>query len=303
METDRTSMRRTQRVAPRLAVNDRPPLEVGQTKHDGAWAIAQPLGGGERYLRYKALGKGLRPAELKEYFPSRWRRIDGVPQPVQNDDFEIGLASYFREALESARMLSMHPGLVMTFDVFFDGPGFGAAYEWIEGESLEAVLIRQTALERDELWPILRQAGDALLHLHELGYLHRDISPGNILIESNGKVRVTDYETISPYPKTRSFRDTVTINPDYAAIELHSKFALYGPETDVYAFAATAYHALTGRRPPPARLRIASPTVPPAFTVRPGISEAASDAVARGLSLRAKDRTPTIAQFLRELGL
>ncbi|HRK22281.1 MAG TPA: hypothetical protein PLX06_10745, partial [Fimbriimonadaceae bacterium] len=113
-------------------MNERPPLEIGQTKHGGAWAVASQAGQGERYLRYKAFGKGLRPAELKEYFPARWQRIDGLPQPVQNEEFEVGLAAYFRGALESAHMLSMHPGLVMTYDVFVDGPGFGAAYEWIE---------------------------------------------------------------------------------------------------------------------------------------------------------------------------
>lgn len=290
------------RVA-RTIVNERPPLEVGTAVKGGAWAVAQSLGAGERYFRYKAIGKGLRMAELKEYFPARWKRIDGHPTPCQNEAFELGLAEYFREALELARVLSMHPGLVMTYDVFSEGPTFYAVYEWLEATSLESMIQSKGRLTRDELWPIARQVAESLEHLHELGFLHRDISPDNVLIEADGRARLVDYETLSPYPKTRSYADTVTINPNYAPIELHSKFAAYGPESDVYAFAATLYYALTGTRPPPARLRIASPTYPPAFSMRVGISEGASDALDRALAVRAKERTPTIAQLAEDLGL
>jgi len=288
---------------PRTIVNERHPLEVGTALHGGAWAVAQALGEGERYLRYKALGKGLRPAELKEYFPARWARQGEAPAPVENAEFELGLAAYFREALESAKVLSMHPGLVMTFDVFEQGATFYAAYEWLEGSSLERKIQQKGFMSRDEFWPVLRQVADAASHLHSLGYLHRDISPDNVFLEDGGKARLCDYETLSPFPKTRSYQDTVTLNPHYAPIELHSKFPTYGPESDVYALAATTYYALTGRRATPARLRIASPTVPPAFTVRAGISEGVSDALDRAMAVRARERTPSVADFLSELGL
>lgn len=287
----------------RTIVNERPPLEVGTALHGGAWAIAQALGKGERYLRYKALGKGLRPGELKEYFPARWARIGLTPSPAQDAEFELGLAAYFREALESARELSTHPGLVMTYDVFEEGKTFCAVYEWLEGESLERCIQRKGFLTRDELWPALRQIADAVSHFHSQGYLHRDISPDNVFLEESGKARLVDYETLSPFPQTRSYRDTVTLNPHYAPIELHSKFPAYGPESDVYALAATVYYALTGRRATPARLRISNPTVPPAFTVRAGISEGVSDALDRAMAVRARERTPTVAEFIAELGL
>lgn len=287
----------------RPVLHERPPLDVGVTTPGGAWAVAQFLGAGERFLRYKALGKGLRPAVLKEYFPARWRRVDGTPTPDRDEAFELGLAKHFREALESARVLTMHPGLIMTFDILDFGASFFAAYEWVDGEDLGARVRTRGPLLQSELAEVLRQAGDALEHLHGLGYLHGDVSPDNLIIEESGRVRLTDYERVTPYPKVRFYQDTVTINPDFAPIEMHSKFASYGPETDVYSLAATAYFALTGQRPTPARLRIANPTVPPAFSQRPGVSEAVSDAIDHAMALRASERTPTVAQFLDELGV
>jgi serine/threonine protein kinase len=280
---------------------EREPLPIGTPLKGGAWAIAELLAKGGRHLQYKAMGRALRKAAVKEYFPPNWERTAEGLLPLENPVKELALRDFFRGALEMTRDIPSHPSMLMTYDILEERGTTYAAYEWHEGRNLAEIIRCKGSLPLEAALPIVLQVAAGLTHLHGHGFLHRDINPLNILVEANGRTRIADYETASPYPKTRSFPGMAIVNPDYAPIELLSIFPTNGPESDVYALAAVMYHMLTGRHPRPAASRVASPSLPPAHSVKPSIPDSISKALDRAMMVRAKDRTPTIESFLQDI--
>lgn len=286
---------------PRLVLNERPPLPVGKPLHDGAWAIAEFVCEGGRHLQYKAMGRALRKSALKEYFPPVWRRDGDLVIPDREPEMEHALRRFYLEGLRIAREVPSHPSLLVTYDLFEERGTHYAAYEWHEGLSLAELLRRTGALPIAMALSVVEHVGSALGHLHGLQLLHRDVNPFNVLVQPGGKAHLADYETLSPYPAARQFTGMTLVNPDFAPIELLSTFSSYGPESDVYSLAALAYLTLTGKRPTPSAQRAANPRLAPAHQIKPGIPVHISKALDRALSLRSKERTPTVLSFLDDL--
>ncbi len=280
----------------RSPVSDRPPLEVGAAVKGGAWAVARYEGAGRRMLRYLAMGRAGRRAELKEYFPAGWRRTPIGYEPLENESSEREIAAFARQGFEIAQDLPSHPNQARTLEVFEDSGTFFVIQEWLEGESLEARVQRSGPLPLDEARSAIAQAGSGLAALHGLGRLHRDVSPGNVLLVP-GRALIFDYELLTPFPEVRKLGTKVLANPAYAPLELLSVFPRYGPESDVYGLAATLYFALGGKPAPPAARRTTAPKLPPL----PRIPEPVMAAISRAMAVRAKDRTPTVAAFLEEV--
>src|SRR5438309_9748831 len=100
----------------------------------------------------------------------------------------------FRAEAQHAAALS-HPHIACVFDygetVAQDGSGETLAYlvmELVEGEPLSSVLRREGPLAIDTTLTLLRQAGSALGEAHRVGMVHRDVKPGNILVDPDGNV-------------------------------------------------------------------------------------------------------------------
>jgi serine/threonine-protein kinase len=149
-----------------------------------------------------------------------------------------------------------HPGIAAVHDygetaALPDGP-HDTAYlvmELVEGEPLAAILATHHRLSAEQTLDILEQAGLALQAAHERGYVHRDVKPGNIMIGSNGTVKLTDFgiaKAADAAPVTRSGMVMGTahyIAPEQALGEEAS------PASDVYSLAVVGYECLMGHRP------------------------------------------------------
>lgn len=294
-------LRRSERsdAAP-AAVPEREPLAVGTALKNGAWAIAEYIGASERLLRYKAMGRALRKAFICEYFPLGWNRC--------GDEFETGEMGLSRSGLEFllgsfaiARDLTFHPCLARTFDCFEDRQTIYAACEWLEGESLADMIQTRGALSLDLVEGALRDAASALDHIHAQGLLHRDVTPANLWLESGKGARIIDYETISPYPTPRLLNDSIPTTVAYAPLEFMSVFPAYGPQSDVYMLAATAYAALTGRKPTPSAFRVSDPRLPLVHDLRRDLPSQLGLALDRGLRVRAQERPESATALVAEM--
>ncbi|WP_189148556.1 serine/threonine-protein kinase [Streptomyces lacrimifluminis] len=157
-----------------------------------------------------------------------------------------------REARAAARI--RHPGVVAVHDVTeVDGRPL-IVMELVNGRSLDDVLSERGTLEPHEAAGIGAQVMDALAAAHRVGVLHRDVKPGNILLETSGRVVLTDFgiatmEDPGDGSATHLTRSGELVGSlDYLAPE-RAQGNDPGPASDIWALGATLYAAVEGASP------------------------------------------------------
>ena len=161
---------------------------------------------------------------------------------------DTGFLERFRtEARNSARL--SHPNIAALYDY---GEQDGSAYlvmELVLGEPMSDLLDRQPVLPTSRLLPILAQTARALHAAHVAGVVHRDVKPGNILLATSGRVKITDFGismAANQIPMTAS--GMVMGTAQYLSPEQALGRAATGT-SDVYSLGIVAYESLVGHRP------------------------------------------------------
>lgn len=159
----------------------------------------------------------------------------------------------FRNEAHSAQGINS-ANVVATYD-YREIPtreGFNACFivmEYVRGESLADLIAREGQLEESVALDVLEQAAHGLAVIHQLGLVHRDIKPGNLMITQNGKVKITDFgiaKAASAVPLTRT--GMVVGTAQYVSPEQAQGLEVTAA-SDVYSLAVVGYELLTGQRP------------------------------------------------------
>jgi len=152
-----------------------------------------------------------------------------------------------REAKNAARF--QHPNAIVVFDIAEHGGDPCLVMEYLEGRSLSALLNEQTTLPLAQVARIGEQVASALVAAHRAGIVHRDVKPGNILLDNQGTTKITDFG-ISRAAGDMALTQTGLIGgtPAYLAPEL-ARGSDPVPSSDVFALGATLYQALEGTTP------------------------------------------------------
>jgi tetratricopeptide (TPR) repeat protein len=219
---------------------------------------------------------------------------------------EANRERFTREALASAR-LSSDPAIVTIFDVGeWNGRPF-IVMEYLGGGSLEDRLRDgRPATSQALVW--LEQAARALDTAHEQGIVHRDVKPGNLLLDDAGEVNVADFGIASAAGMdSLTVAGTILGTAGYLSPEqAHGERAT--PASDRYALAVVAFELLTGRRPfaresPTAEAAAhANDPIPSVAQHAPDLPAAELDRVfRRALAKDPADRYPTAVEFVNDL--
>jgi serine/threonine protein kinase len=143
-----------------------------------------------------------------------------------------------------------HPGVVTVYD--FGSTDAEDAYlvmARVDGEPLNRMLARRGRLTSAETMSVVAQAAQALEAAHRAGIVHRDVKPGNLLIEPDGTVVLVDFGVArSAHSGTMTGAGEVVGTALYIAPEQVARQET-GPAADVYALGALAYHCLAGHPP------------------------------------------------------
>ncbi|MFC4000960.1 protein kinase [Prauserella oleivorans] len=152
-----------------------------------------------------------------------------------------------REAKNAARF--QHPNAIVVFDIAEHAGDPCLVMEYLPSRSLSAILAEHGTLPVPEVARIGEQVAAALVAAHRAGIVHRDIKPGNILIDDNGTCKITDFG-ISRASGDLTLTQTGLIGgtPAYLAPEL-ARGADPTPASDVFSLGATLYHAIEGVPP------------------------------------------------------
>jgi len=169
----------------------------------------------------------------------RWVAIKELHAPS-----EAARTRLQREALTVARL--SHPNIVTVFDVgLHEGLPF-IAMEFIDGKTLGV----GAPFPPRESAEFIRDAARAVAYSHREGIIHRDIKPQNLMVDSTGRLRVTDFGLARPVESGESITlpGTPLGTPAYMSPEQASA-AECSERSDIYSLGATLYHLLTGRPP------------------------------------------------------
>ena len=210
------------------------------------------LGSGGFGITYRAYDAHLDTfVAIKEYLPAEFaaRTEASTVVPKSNtdaQDYHWGLTRFLDEARTLARFNHPHLNRVLRY---FEGNG--TAYmvlEYVQGETLADKLSRERQLPEESLQRLLEEVLSGLEVMHEAGYVHRDIKPGNLMLrEEDGSAVVLDFGAARQAVGQRSKAITSILTPGYAPIEQYdSKADDVGPWSDIYALGMVAYRCISG---------------------------------------------------------
>lgn len=223
---------------------------------NGNYVIRRKLGQGGFGITY--LADGLltgRRVVIKENFPAgcSLRSPDtymvGPVSAMQQADYDWALKSFLNEARLLAGL--SHPNIVPVITAF---TALGTAYyamPYIAGTPLNRA--DSTTVSEEWLRYFLRHLLGALEYLHGQNLLHRDIKPGNILIDTAGNPILIDFgtaRTVGTHTHTR------TGTEGYTPLEQWASGGETGPWSDLYSLGATCYRLITGQEPPDCHNRV-----------------------------------------------
>ena len=162
--------------------------------------------------------------------------------------------NYIRRFLREARAASelSHPNITRVFEVGNYRGVFYFTMEYVEGETLLERITRFGRLTATEALRIAEEVARGLAHAHKHKIVHRDVKPENIIIATDGTVKLTDLglaKRIDDVEQDITVTGQVVGTPCYMSPEQISAPKTVDHRADIYALGATLYHMVTGRRP------------------------------------------------------
>ncbi|SFI01533.1 Serine/threonine protein kinase [Tindallia magadiensis] len=274
----------------------------------------------DKYLIGKALGQGgfgvtylgwdinlkLKLA-VKEYMPQDLasRALGDSQVSVYtmglSDQYEYGLEKFLLEA-QTLAQFEGHPNIVSVRDFFRAN---GTAYivmSYIEGITLkEYVQSNDNRLAVDKTIGIVMPVLDALKEVHQVGILHRDISPDNVFITSKGQVILIDFGAARQAIGEKGRSLSIVLKPGYTPEEQYRSKGVQGPWTDIYAVGAMIYRVLCAQMPPESLDRLEEDTLAPPSHLGVEITPAQERAILKAMAVRASDRFQSVEEFQQAL--
>lgn len=256
---------------------------------NGRYLVGRILGAGGfgiTYLGYDLVNT--RRIAIKEFMPDGLVNRTPGQTTVQITGDGEEFADSRQRFLDEARIIYRYrknPHILQVYSLFEENGTAYYAMEFLEGSDLKHFLKQNGGrISWERLMPIAMQVIDAITVLHRDGVVHRDISPDNIFLSPQGKATLIDFGAARLFVAQRQL--TVILKRKYAPIEQYQSKGKQGPWTDIYALAATMYHALTGILPPEATARAYRDEIKTfrqcGITLEPGGGEGDLQGAARG---------------------
>lgn len=272
----------------------------------------------DKYLIGRALGEGgfgityigrdltldMRVA-VKEYYPKGFSSRNNeysnhvTMSKGDRDNIERDMQRFLKEARNLAAFFQ-EPNVVSVMDYFEDN---GTAYivmEYLDGITLRKYLEKYGPIPPKTLAEMLDPVLQALHRIHKQGLIHRDISPDNIMILRDGRLKLLDFGAARDVGGGNSTL-TVVLKRGYAPIEQYNAKGVQGPWTDIYAMCATIYKCITGSTPDESIQRVFEDELKKPSELGIEIPLEYEQALMHGLAVKSTDRIQDVEVLRRAL--
>ena len=213
----------------------------------------------------------------------------------------------FRREARSVAALS-HPNIVTVIDRGEHGERQFIVFEYVEGENLKRLIERRGPARVPTALELAVQIAAGLAFAHQQGLVHRDVKPQNVLLNGDGRAKVTDFGIARSLDMQQGMTQTGTVlgTSDYIAPE-QAQGQRVDEHTDVYSLGVVLYELLTSEVPFPGEnfvavaMRHINEEPPLVGDKRPDVPPRIEAAVQKAMAKRPEDRFPTMAAFCAEL--
>lgn len=247
---------------------------------------------------------------IKEYFPDSIAGRDTsmtpentqvLPMDEKKETYDKGLKRYVEEAQSLSKFYQLQ-GIVSVKDFFYENNTGYIVMEYINGINLKEFLNNYGGkLSETTVLNLMKPVLESLYQVHNSGVIHRDISPDNIMVDRDNRIKLIDFGSARGSSSETDKTFTVILKHGYAPSEQYYAKGNQGPWTDIYSLCATMYKMLTGQLPPNSieRMEKDEYVAPSAWGV--SVSPRTEAVLARGLAVRAADRYQNLGQMLNDL--
>jgi serine/threonine protein kinase len=207
----------------------------------GAYTILDLLGRG-----------GMGAVYLAEHVALHRKVAVKVLVPAKEDDQKLAMVRFQREARAAAAL--DHPNIVRIFDVANHQGVPYLVMEYVEGETLQAVIDRDGPIPYTTATEYIAQAAAGLQHAHEKGFVHRDIKPGNLIRDNAGSIKILDMglaRSVNPNDQLTAKLDqgAVVGTADFIAPEQAINNPAVDIRADIYSLGASLFALIIGKPP------------------------------------------------------
>lgn len=276
-----------------------------KTVLDNRYIIGKMLsynGEGASYICYDMVGKC--KCVCREYMPDTLCERDRQTQDlIVNKDCLAKYKTFMSEFADVNRTLSKMRNLhhiATARDMFNANNTTYVILEYVEGVSLKKFLQSNSGfLSWEQVKKLFVPLFTTLSIIHNAGIIHRGISPENIIVTTDGELKLTGF-CISSI-RTSNTGLLPEFYSGYTAPEQYSSLEWQGTWTDVYAVAAVLYRILTGTMPLDAQTRTKNDTLVEPAKINPRISPHISKVISAAMTVKGEDRIQTITEFVSAL--
>ena len=274
----------------------------------GRYTIEGVLGQGGFGITYLGMDElHKKKVAIKEFFPQGivTRNIEyedtvTVTLVGEKDNYEKGKERFLKEA-QTMAMFSKDKGIVKALDFFEINNTAYIVMEYLEGVTLKQYLRENKRIDAEDLVELLVPLIEALDEIHSQGLIHRDISPDNIMVLPDGRIKLMDFGAARDYTEFGEKSLSIVLKPGYAPPEQYQTHGIQGPWTDIYALCATMYKCITGENPPDAIDRLVDDHLKKISAFGIPVLPQIEEAIIKGMSVAAKDRYQNVGDFCEDL--
>lgn len=243
---------------------------------------------------------------IKEYFPNGVvSRVSGQNDVIvysgkNREVFRKGVDRFLVEARNMAEF--SQPDIVALYDYFEENNTAYIVMEYLDGVSFKEYLKeRRGRIPSEEVVDITLHVLAALEEIHSHHIIHRDISPDNIFLCSNHRVKVIDFGAARFSSGEESSNFSTIVKPGYAPAEQYRTKSRQGPFTDLYALGACMYQAATGEKPQESLARAMHDDLRPPKELNPEVPEYLSDIIMKAMAMDEDERFQSSEEFMKAL--
>lgn len=276
-----------------------------------------------RYLVGRVLGKGgfgvtyiakdlnyNRICAIKEYLPAEYSTRSGGTKNIT--PFTDAKAQYvfnhgrekFVEEARTLKTLIRNPNVVDIWDYFQENNTAYIVMEYLDGQDLRKMARAQGGrLEPEFSKTVFVTVASALMEVHRLNILHRDLSPENIIVTKDERIKLIDFGAARNFVSTQNAGMSILLKPGFAPPEQYEKKGAQGPWSDVYALCATFYNLVSGKPLVDALFRYRGQQQPSLAAMGCPVTKKTSDVIEKGMTLDHKRRYQDFMVLLNDIDI